>query len=1122
MTTAKQKQEEELEDARAAATDSEDDESAVCGVADSSADDGSARDRTPASEERFNELLARAAALSGAADGATACAKTPGAPPDDRVAPLPAPRTHLRRRTSSGLAAAETPELLERECAAAAEEAPLVTRHYESSPPFLAGGTLKGYQVAALNWLIRRHDAGLSAILADEMGLGKTVESIALLGYLSAVRGERGPYLVLAPKSTLANWAREFARWVPFLGVVRFDGDRAARAQQRAAVVAPGRFDVLLTSFEVAIIEKAALHRHAWRYIVIDEAHRIKNERSVLSQVVRWLHSDRRLLLTGTPLQNNLHELWALLNFLVPSVFSSADDFDAWFRLAEAGDAAHQRETVARLHRVLQPFMLRRLKADAARSLPPKHEVKLFVGMTPLQTEWYRRVLTKDFATISALERSNKNSSSNSSNNTYGNGSNSSNGSGSGINSQTSKMQLLNIIMQLRKVCNHPYLFDGAEVGHEDGSTGEDLVTSAGKMVVLDKLLRYLRGRGSRVLIFSQMTRMLDILEDYLVLRDYAYCRIDGQTDAAARDAQIDAFNAPDSPVFAFLLSTRAGGLGLNLATADTVVLYDSDWNPQVDLQAEDRVHRIGQQRPVTVYRFVTEHSVEMKILQRAERKLQLDALVVQHGRLPDRARGAAGGASGAELLAMVRFGADDLARAAAGTLPHDEDIEAILARGAQQTTALDASLRTQAAALLRLDGTADADEPDYLTWDGVNWREARRTGATSGEQQSQQDQQQQHHHTFTLRDLVMSMPKRERPQTLSEDTLWRLKNHLPERAAERAAVPTEPVVLAVPKCPRPPRQPVLHDFQFYAPRLAVLLAKERAAYEARRRAYETRAPEAPAGGFGDLSAAEAAERDALVAAGFGAWSWRDYLAFVRGAERYGRADYAHIAEEVGTKSAAEVRAYAAVFWARCGELREGARAVRAIERGEARLRKSRRLLAALDALVARYADPWTQLTAVPFRRGRTADVAYTDAEDCFLLCAIHEYGLGNWDAVRRRVLQCPRFEMDWFMRSRTEADLARRGDILLRLIERNPAAAEDDTPASVSSKTSTKKKQMAAAASSKAPERKGCTRPPPPAAATAASEEHGEPDAKKARHTPSKQTTIDSLFPEKADDVIT
>ena len=216
--------------------------------------------------------------------------------------------------------------------------------------------------------------------------------------------------------------------------------------------------------------------------------------------------------------------------------------------------------------------MLRRLKADAARSLPPKHEVKLFVGMTPLQTEWYRRVLTKDFATISALERSNKSSSSN---NTHGNtsngsgngnGNNGGNNSGSGINSQTSKMQLLNIIMQLRKVCNHPYLFDGAEVGHEDGSTGEDLVTSAGKMVVLDKLLRYLRGRGSRVLIFSQMTRMLDILEDYLVLRDYAYCRIDGQTDAAARDAQIDAFNAPDSPVFAFLLSTRAGGLGLNLS----------------------------------------------------------------------------------------------------------------------------------------------------------------------------------------------------------------------------------------------------------------------------------------------------------------------------------------------------------------------------------------------------------------------------------------------------------------------------------------------------------------------------------------------------------------------------
>ena len=1101
MSTAKEPEAEE--EARGAATDSEDDETAVCGVAACSADAETVSDRTPASEARFNELLARAAALSGAADGAGACTRPPG-PRAGEGAPAP-PRAQLRRRTSSGLDAGAAPELLERDCAdAAAEEAPLVTRHYESSPPFLAGGTLKGYQVAALNWLIRRHDAGLSAILADEMGLGKTVESIALLGYLSAVRGERGPYLVLAPKSTLANWARELARWVPFVAAVRFDGDREARARLRAAVVAPGRFDVLLTSFEVAIIEKAALHRHAWRYIVIDEAHRIKNERSVLSQVVRWLHSDRRLLLTGTPLQNNLHELWALLNFLVPSVFSSADDFDAWFSLAEAGDAAHQRETVERLHRVLQPFMLRRLKADAARSLPPKHEIKLFVGMTPLQTEWYRRVLTKDFATISALERANKNS-----------GSNGSSGNGSGINSNTSKMQLLNIIMQLRKVCNHPYLFDGAEVGHEDGSTGEDLVTSAGKMVVLDKLLRYLRGRGSRVLVFSQMTRMLDILEDYLVLRDYAYCRIDGQTDSAARDAQIDAFNAPGSRVFAFLLSTRAGGLGINLATADTVVLYDSDWNPQVDLQAEDRVHRIGQQRAVTVYRFVTEHSVEMKILQRAERKLQLDALVVQQGRLPDRARGAGGGASGAELLAMIRFGADDLARAADGTLPHDEDIEAILARGAQQTTALDASLRTQAAALLHLDGTSDepAPEPDYLSWDGVNWREARRSASTDAQQQQQQEMQEQQQHMFTLRDLVgSSMPKRERPQTLAEDTLWRLKNRVPP-PPERAA---EPAVLAVPRCPRPPRQPVLHDFQFYAPRLAVLLAKERAAYAARRHAYESRAAEAPAGGFGDLSAAEAAERDALVAAGFGAWSWRDYLAFVRGAEKYGRADYTHIAEEVGTKSAAEVRAYAAAFWARCGELREGARAVRAIERGEERLRKNKRLLAALDALMAQYADPWAQLRAVPFRRGRTADVAYTDAEDCFLLCAIHEYGLGNWDAVRRRVQHAPCFEMDWFMRSRTEADLAKRGDILLRLIERNPPSSSEPKPDPPSSQKP-KKKQSTPSRAADSNKGKGSTRPsssPSPSPGVVASpDEQGEPEAKKARHMPSKQTTIDSLF---------
>jgi SWI/SNF-related matrix-associated actin-dependent regulator of chromatin subfamily A member 5 len=236
---------------------------------------------------------------------------------------------------------------------------------------------------------------------------------------------------------------------------------------------------------------------------------------------------------------------------LLPEVFSSGDDFDAWFKLEES-DAARQRETVEKLHRVLRPFLLRRLKGEVERTLPPKKEVKLFVGMSAMQAEWYRKALMKDIEVVT----------------------------GTGGTSGRHKVRLLNIIMQLRKVCNHPYLFEGAEKGPRDGTTGEDIVANSGKMVVLDKLLPKLRAAGSRVLIFCQMTRMLDILEDYMNLREFPYARIDGQTSGEEREAQIEDFNRAGSDVFVFLLSTRAGGLGINLATADTVVLYDSDWNP--------------------------------------------------------------------------------------------------------------------------------------------------------------------------------------------------------------------------------------------------------------------------------------------------------------------------------------------------------------------------------------------------------------------------------------------------------------------------------------------------------------------------------------------------------------
>lgn len=360
------------------------------------------------------------------------------------------------------------------------------------------------------------------------------------------------------------------------------------------------QFDVLITSYEICLREKSTLRKFSWEYIIIDEAHRIKNVDSLLSQIIRTFASRGRLLITGTPLQNNLQELWALLNFILPDVFSSSEDFDEWFK--SKGDDEPD-AIVKQLHKVLRPFLLRRVKADVEHSLLPKKEINLYVGMTDMQRKWYRMLLEKDIDAVNGAS-----------------------------GKKEGKTRLLNIVMQLRKCCNHPYLFDGAEPG-PPYTTDEHLIDNAGKMVILDKLLKSMKAKGSRVLIFSQMSRVLDILEDYCQFREFKYCRIDGNTPHDERINAIDDYNAPDSEKFIFLLTTRAGGLGINLVTADIVVLFDSDWNPQADLQAMDRAHRIGQTKQVYVFRFITQDAVEERILERATQKLKLDQLVIQEGR---------------------------------------------------------------------------------------------------------------------------------------------------------------------------------------------------------------------------------------------------------------------------------------------------------------------------------------------------------------------------------------------------------------------------------------------------------------------------------------------------------
>ncbi|XP_050039578.1 SWI/SNF-related matrix-associated actin-dependent regulator of chromatin subfamily A member 5 [Dermacentor andersoni] len=854
-----------------------------------------------------------------------------------------------------------------------------VTR-FETSPTYIKGGELRDYQIRGLNWMISLYEHGINGILADEMGLGKTLQTISLLGYMKHYRNINGPHMVIVPKSTLANWMSEFQRWCPSLRAVCLIGDQNARAALIRDTLMPGEWDVCVTSYEMVIREKAVLKKFNWRYLVIDEAHRIKNEKSKLSEIVREFKTTNRLLLTGTPLQNNLHELWALLNFLLPDVFNSSEDFDAWFN---TNNCLGDNHLVERLHAVLRPFLLRRLKSEVEKKLPPKKEVKIYVGLSKMQREWYTKCLLKDIDVV--------------------------NGAG-----KVDKMRLLNILMQLRKCCNHPYLFDGAEPG-PPYTTDEHIVYNCGKMVILDKLLPKLKAQGSRVLIFSQMTRMLDILEDYCLWRRYNYCRLDGQTPHEERTLSINEFNKPNSDKFLFMLSTRAGGLGINLATADVVILFDSDWNPQVDLQAMDRAHRIGQTKAVRVFRMITENTVEERIVERAEVKLRLDTVVIQQGRLVD----AQAKIGKEEMLGMIRHGADHIFASKDSEIT-DEDIDAILEKGERKTEELKTKLESLGEGSLR-NFTLDTPQESVYKFEGEDYREKQKSGGLNW----------------------IEPPKRERKANYAVDAYF--------REALRVSEPKAP------KAPRPPKQPNIQDFQFFPPRLFELLDKEIYYY---RKTIGYKVPKNPDLGSDagriqreeqakidesePLTEEELAEKEKLLTEGFTNWARRDFNQFIKANEKYGRDDIESIARDVEGKTPEEVMEYSAVFWERCHELQDIERLMGQIEKGEARIQRRASIKRALEAKMSRYRAPFHQLRmAYGTNKGKN----YTEEEDRFLVCMLHKLGFDRenvYDELRAAIRQAPQFRFDWFIKSRTAAELQRRCNTLITLIERENQELEE------------------------------------------------------------------------------
>lgn len=465
-----------------------------------------------------------------------------------------------------------------------------VNERVTRQPSILRAGTLRDYQLVGLQWMLSLYNNKLNGILADEMGLGKTVQVMALIAYLMEYKGNYGPHLIIVPNAVLVNWKSELHTWLPSVSCIFYVGSKEQRSKLFSHEVCALKFNVLVTTYEFIMYDRSKLSKVDWKYIVIDEAQRMKDRESVLARDLDRYRCQRRLLLTGTPLQNDLKELWSLLNLLLPEVFDNRKAFHDWFsKPFQKEGPTHNAEDdwletekkviiIHRLHQILEPFMLRRRVEDVEGSLPPKVSIVLRCRMSSIQSaiyDWIKSTGTLRVDPEDELRKVQKSS----------------------IYTAKIYKTLNNRCMELRKACNHPLL----NYPYFNDFSKDFLVRSCGKLWILDRILIKLQRTGHRVLLFSTMTKLLDILEEYLQWRRLVYRRIDGTTSLEDRESAIVDFNGLDSDCFIFLLSIRAAGRGLNLQSADTVVIYDPDPNPKNEEQAVARAHRIGQKREVKV-----------------------------------------------------------------------------------------------------------------------------------------------------------------------------------------------------------------------------------------------------------------------------------------------------------------------------------------------------------------------------------------------------------------------------------------------------------------------------------------------------------------------------------------
>ena len=839
----------------------------------------------------------------------------------------------------------------------------------------------------------------INGILADEMGLGKTIQTIALLGYLN-LKSNDITHLIIVPKVTIKNWEKEIHKWLPKIKLLFFYGDKDERRILADHTIRESHYDIVLTTFECSMKEKSALASINYEYLIIDEAHRLKNDQAKFSTVVRKFKSRHRLLLTGTPFQNNLHELWSLLNFLMPNIFNDSEEFDRVFNLDTATEEG-QMKIVKQIHQLLKPFVLRRLKNEIKFKIPPKTEIFLYVGLSKLQKDMYKQILSRNIDVVNGVNKD--------------------------------RIQLLNILMQLKKVCNHPYLFPNVEEG-PPYIEGEHLIYNSMKLKILDVLLKKIHSEtDSKVLIFSQMTTLLNILDDYCRYRHFAYLRMDGQTSSEERDRRIEEFQNPESDKWIFLISTRAGGLGINLHAANIVILYDSDWNPQVDLQAIDRAHRIGQTKPVIIYRFVCEGTVEEKIVERAATKLKIDHLIIQKGKKNENK------ATAIEMTTMLQYGADKIFREK-NENNEEKTIEQILEYSINKTetvnnTVLKSLEEKLNVANLSLNG---GTKGDIYQFEGEDYKKKNELS-----------------HNFVK--LSYAIGNREHKK-IREDVGNRIKT-IKTRHRDGWKL------LA--------GGGYLHQF-FDAATLDYLDEKEKLwkeylqkLEEKNNKENDENNKENDENNKNNEEEEESSElvkpeefteedekyREELLKEGFKTWTKKDFHVFLQSAELIGLDDAEQISRLMKTKTPEEVAKYIKVFKKRIDEFPNGDKIMAKINKLENEKIKNNENQAIIDEyfnlLIENEENDFCDIFAkINFsykesknKKGNNNYINYNyqlfnEEEDKYLLCLLIKYGYKNWNPIKFHILTDPFMKFNINMKMKTDQELIDRSNYIIELVK--------------------------------------------------------------------------------------